>query len=1233
MNETGITQSTKSATLYIAEQTPITCTIHQASKTGLTVELDSNQNLPTLSDGIAVKIKPANVNEPALIASAEAVCGQQLKLTFASGQDDAISQLTHWLQDHPSTSNTPPPNLQAINQELNDITLKRLNDLFHVFLEEADYRLFTMAENAQSNEDQNKLFETKSILRQKGEQLRNRYCQVLSTRMEKATHSSPETPATDQAIDKDMELIDLEEFEDWLSQEAIIKRANDYHYKSINCLEKRYEHLLGKPISGAQLPISIDNLAHSLQDALKEYQIDSDQLPIIYRLFDETVINRLDSLFDILNSKLKSYGVLPNIESQILRERRQKVNPPIPKAETIENTILAEASQVTQPQSDAVHGQLYDTARSLLSLCRSNTDSQLAEKTQTPADPEQLIQLLTTVQKDSQAQDSVIQEGSLSQWLQHSNTALNPEQRDILSLIESIFQNIDEYSYIPDSISKTIKRLETPIAKAAMLDNDFFNSADNPATLLLDQLIKLCLRADMPNPMLEKKIDTVVHDINNNFSGDLNVFTQASQQLSATENHQLTAFQRNTDRVAQTYEGRQRVQSAKAAVDKEINRRISAPQAPDVMIDLIDNGWRELLNLVYIKQGPDSNTWKENLATLDQLQLWITSNDNDSESAMEKELEADSFADLINQKLNDIFPADFHYQTTVEKIRNILKGKQSVTMIPLEATDDQHDQHSQSIELANPHLSRWFKQARSLKQGDEFNYLDDETGQRKIKLAWVSDNQQQFVFVNHRGQKVLDYNLPDLATELSKGLSLVEENNDWPLVERSLYSTVQKAYQKLAFKSTHDELTGLISRKECERILSSTLYNTKKALQSHSLLYLDIDNFSLTNNLYGHVAGDQLLIDVSQIITTSNPENTTIARMAGNEFVILLEGQPPAEAKITAEAIHKAIGSHTFMWQQHEIKLTASTGLIIIDQYTENVVDLLRDALNACQKAKEQGGNRIQQFIQDKQLHQRREQMLLWVDQLNTILDSGQLVLRGQKISPATIDGADHHYEILMAIKNEDNILSSPIDFIEAAECYHRMQRVDRWVIENTFQWLNQLKDEQISLPNVSINLSGNSINDDQFVDYILEQFARYKIPTRNICFEITETATINNLSEAADFIRNVKRVGCKFSLDDFGSGNASYQYLKHLPVDYLKIDGMFVKDIDKNPDDYALVKSINDIAHLMGKKTIAEFAETDQIVAVLKELGVDYLQGYAIDKPTPLIDLKSRIPMQVDSL
>ena len=506
--------------------------------------------------------------------------------------------------------------------------------------------------------------------------------------------------------------------------------------------------------------------------------------------------------------------------------------------------------------------------------------------------------------------------------------------------------------------------------------------------------------------------------------------------------------------------------------------------------------------------------------------------------------------------------------------------------------------------------------------GDEFSYLDDDSGQHNIKLAWASGNKQDFVFVNNLGQKVLDYDLVDLANELSKGLSPVDKGSEWPLVEHSLYSSVQQAYEQLAFNSSHDELTGLLSRKACELVLNKAIVDAKNGVLSHGLLYIDIDQFSLANNLHGHDAGDQLLIDVSNILKESTPESSVIARVAGNEFAVIVPQRNIQDGHNIAEKLRAIIQKHVFTWQQHNLQFTISIGLVAINKYTENVAQTLRNAVSASQTAKSKGGNRVYEFRQDAELHTRRENLLSWIEQLDTVLNSDRLVLRGQLISSLNAKENHTHYEILLAIKDTDGKLNPPAEFIEAAECYNRMQRIDRWVIENTFKWLNRLSSKNMPIPSVSINLSGNSLNDDQFMDFILEQFAQYKVHTGKVCFEVTETATINNLAETADFIREIKKIGCTFALDDFGSGNASYQYLRHLPVDYLKIDGMFVKEIDKSAHDYALVKSMNEIAHLMGKKTIAEYVESEAIIQQLKKIGVDYVQGYAIGKPTLLEQL-----------
>jgi EAL domain-containing protein (putative c-di-GMP-specific phosphodiesterase class I) len=303
-------------------------------------------------------------------------------------------------------------------------------------------------------------------------------------------------------------------------------------------------------------------------------------------------------------------------------------------------------------------------------------------------------------------------------------------------------------------------------------------------------------------------------------------------------------------------------------------------------------------------------------------------------------------------------------------------------------------------------------------------------------------------------------------------------------------------------------------------------------------------------------------------------------------------------------------------------------GLVFIDEGTQSADAALRGADESCFAAKDAGRNRVKEFeLGDARLIRRRG-VMEWVTQLDDAIDDDRLILNCQRIVPVgngdTAKGAPapKHYEILLTMADDLGDPMPPSEFILAAETYNRVTLVDRWVVENVLRWMAEHRAQLDDLGAFSINVSGHSINDESFADFVLEQFSRTQAPTSKVCFEITETAAIANLDNARDFMNRMKIIGCRFSLDDFGTGLSSYSYLRNLPVDYVKIDGVFVKGMDSSADDYAVVRSINDIGHYLGKKTIAEFVENDKILAQLREIGVDFAQGYGIEKPQPLSEL-----------
>lgn len=1237
--------ATLAATLHLVNKEPIGCLVSQVSETGLCIKTEPNagSNFQQLKAGELTELhieNPVLPEGPALLirATVDKVSSQLLILSYSNPGDHTVRQLRNWFNpDRTSVSSSS----SALDIQLNDITQQKLQELLDSYMLELQTQLLNMADTATST-DQHKLMDTLKLIRDNSDSIRETTYQSILGKTQR--FQSNATLEQDQQHknyadmdEEDISLIDLDEFEDWLSLETIIRRANSRFETSINCLEKRYGEILQRELRRDELPISVSNLCNSLKASLKQYNITPDLLPVLYRVFDETVIHQMAELYDGLNTTMKNHGILPEIESNILAQIGGKNKPQV-QAQVATPQGSEAAPEIPTAGGNPVNAipsgfnladtqkALYSAVQNILSLARpGGATAPPAAHAGQAIDPTELIRQLSSIQHNQNAIASIATGSSLSDVVtEQTGKRISVEVSDIISLVSSLFTKISSYNQISESIIKQLKRLEVPIAKTALLENDFFSSSDHPARQLINQLTDISLNSEMPNQALEKKFVTIIDNIIDNYEEDSSVYQQALDSISNLNNQQHTIYNRNTQRIAQTYEGRQKVNKAREIVAREIASRLPPPQQADVLVNFVKNGWRELLQLTYIKEGTDSGPWQQQLDNLDQLIKWVKENECDEAGMLiqhdvNRGLEVDTFVDLIEQQLNSTLPGDYRHQSTIDSISKCLKGLAPVVSIDISAEDltEDHDQ------AENPELDRWVKRARTFKVGDEFSYLDDETDQRNIKLAWIGDDHQHFVFVNNRGQKVFDFKLIDLSNELAKGLYLTDEKSEWPLVEKSLYSTVQQAYEQLAYKSSHDELTGLLNRKECDRLLAKAVHSAQHEECIHYLIYCDIDKFALTNDLYGHVAGDQLLTEASQLIVTAAPEGALIARMAGNEFVLLLENTDTETCHKLAESIRQSIGGFEFSWQEHNVQMTTSMGISIINEYTDNVVDLLRNVISASKSAKDAGGNRIHDYDQNATDISHRQILLGWIDKLNDQLNSDHLGLRAQQIAATDPNNTHSHYEILLGIKNEDGTLGPPSDFIEAAEHYNRMQRVDRWVIEQSFAWLQQqLKDDK-ALPHLSINLSANSINDDQLAEFLIEQFKHYQIPSNHICFEITETATIANIATAADFIREIKKIGCKFSLDDFGSGNASYQYLKNLPVDYIKIDGTFIQDIHNNQDDYAMVKSIQEIARLMGKWTIAEFVENDEIIAILKEIGVDYLQGYGIHKPTPLEEIK----------
>lgn len=427
--------------------------------------------------------------------------------------------------------------------------------------------------------------------------------------------------------------------------------------------------------------------------------------------------------------------------------------------------------------------------------------------------------------------------------------------------------------------------------------------------------------------------------------------------------------------------------------------------------------------------------------------------------------------------------------------------------------------------------------------------------------------------------------------------------------------------RQLSWQASHDALTGLGNRLEFESVMAQMWESAKFHSKHHALVYMDLDQFKIVNDTCGHAAGDELLRQLAVIISAKVREGDSLFRLGGDEFAILLNGCPINRAESIANEIRLVVEEFRFMWQDKSFGIGVSIGLVPITVDSVSMASLLAAADAACYTAKEKGRNRVQVYEPSDTELAMREGEMQWLPRINRAMEEDRLQLYYQKIANVR-DGdvmGGTQYELLLRMLDEHGAIIPPQAFIPAAERYNLMPSVDRWVIRHALDWITRHAAQVKDISTIYINLSGQSLNDDKFLDFVTAQIKRLDGLGIKIGFEITETAAIANLSRAMRLMGTLKDLGCSFALDDFGSGMSSFAYLKNLPVDKIKIDGVFVRDMLFDRVDYAMVEAINRIGHLMGIQTVAEFVENDAILHRLKELGVDYAQGFGIHRPEPL--------------
>jgi len=596
--------------------------------------------------------------------------------------------------------------------------------------------------------------------------------------------------------------------------------------------------------------------------------------------------------------------------------------------------------------------------------------------------------------------------------------------------------------------------------------------------------------------------------------------------------------------------------------------------------------------------------------------------------------EEDVGGDAVRRGALDFLVRDYLTTTLVERVLRYATER-THTMLALKASEQRYRELFQNVTAgvfqttaegkfmaANPAL------VRLLGYDSEDELLELDVAQ---DVYFDPDHRQNWIKAMHEDGEIRNSELVLKRKDGSRIVVLensraVEDADGRVLFYEGTITDITAAHelsQQLSYEASHDALTGLANRREFELRLQRALELSQATGAAHAMLYLDLDRFKDVNDTCGHVAGDELLRQLGEVMQQRVRNNDVVARLGGDEFALLLHNCEPENALQVANGLLKTVDEFEFIWGSSKFTLGVSIGLVAIDSRFKRITQVMNAADSACYAAKDAGRNRVATFQEDTQLLERRHGEMEWVARAKRALVDNRLFLEAQEIQPLVqpSDTAPRlpHYELLLRMRDETGRVVPPGAFLPAVERYNLSVRYDRWVIATALNWVQSHDEVFKRISRVFINLSRDSVADPETLEHIRQGLASTGVDPRRIGFETAENVAIGNLGKANSLIVGLRRLGCAFALDDFGSGVSSFAYLKALGVDYLKIDGMFVGNLAQDRVDYAMVRSIKEIGHVMGKLVIAEAVESEAVLQKLREIGVDYAQGFAVSMPQSL--------------
>lgn len=1039
-------------------------------------------------------------------------------------------------------------------------------------------------------------------------------------------------------FDRPLSLVEKEDFEDWLNMSAIIRKLTNHFEDAINQVTRELSRILGRSKTRINNPVSPAILCDCFREIILQFKLDTKTTKALYICFGKTLFESLPDFYQQVSAFL---SILKSAENKIADEAfaTHKSSPVGHSGRNLEFVQQTHNVPLLQDSYNIEHSH----QQSLAYIAGKLLDILKEEKfsgTEPPSDVDRAAQVIDYFDNDdittaiSQLQGDpstkILQQdyAQLKNRLQQTLSKLNnakvfsPLDSNRLEVYGKFFDTLLKDSNISKELLPYFESVYLPLLTLPLQGNEFLDADSHPVKNILNQLAvldqvmkgKKTAKKDNIKGFLEKITTRIAREIPTSpaalleIEKELDLFTkQVTKQIDSRIKH-----------IIDIHEGQQKLAIARQVIQEEIDKRVSGRAVPTVIPMLLDAGWQHLLVLAELNKEKLGDRKAVYLNVIDDLMFWLYEQDS------VLKIQASSIQTtltFIEDELNASGTPVFERRHVVDELTALLLGVGDPKVRKTVQTIKFSTPNSNNIQLPDETRDQWGVLIDQLTVGEWLKIRNDIDLFESMKLIWIGEVPLIYVFADAVGLKSLQFSKKELTALFEQGLAEKSDSLDMPLTERTTNSMLQEMHRNFVFNATHDPETNLMTRDEFIKQLKNEL--PKLGDTQHMLCHIEVLDFRLITNICGLSGELEMLKAITQLISDRLRPSDLLARLGDNSFAILYKNCLIDEAFDLSKQLIKSVSDSHFKWREKSFPITLSMGLAPFENSCIDIYQLLQQADAANLSAGQAGQNNVLVFAGDNENLQYQNKLLEWIGRIDTVFSESRLFARCQMIAPIEPSRDNHvHYEILLGIRDEDGNIIPPDHFIPAVERSKRMHEIDKWVINTVFDWIDKNRQSFDNMDGFSINLSGESLNSEEFLQFLQALLEASAFPLDKLVFEITETVASENLAFTKKFINVIKAFGCKFSLDDFGSGYSSYAYLKNLNVDFLKIDGAFVKDLTNNKADLAIVKSMNEIAHSLNLKTIAEYVESAEIKDILKEIGVDYGQGYFIHKPMPLNEL-----------